>query len=161
MDVTIISINKSGTHFLVYLALVELGLTVQFDHTTSSFWRRLPDILALPAHTIITLEPKPAELAATGEPQWAIDELMRVYNEHLPTLQAAGALHFDIDDPTTLPPILAALGIPITPPIQNFIDEWPVIGPTLGGPRYDALMATVTNSNRHWAGKPVLGDGIT
>jgi len=160
MDVTLLSINKSGTHFLLYFGLVELGLDVQFDHFVSSFWRRLPDILALPSHTIIVLEPKPAELLAAGEPQGAIDEMLRVYTEHLPALLAAGALEFDIDDPTTIDPILAALGIPNTGPVNAFLNAWPIIGPGHPSARLTALQNALTDSNRHWVGKPVLGDGI-
>lgn len=160
MDITILSVHRSGTHFLLYLGLVELGLNVQFDHFTSSFWRRLPDILALPAHTIVVLEPKPANLGARGEPQEVIDHMLDIYNQHLPGLLAAGALQFDIDDPSTADPILAALGIPRVGAVDAFLNEWPVIGPGHPSARLTALQNALTNSNRHWHGKPVLGDGI-
>lgn len=106
------------------------------------------------------MEPKPAEVLAIGAPQEAIDELLRVYNEHLPDLLAAGALQFDIDDPATIDPVITALGVARTGPINAFINAWPIIGPSHPGPQLDALNAALTNANRNWVGKPVLGDGL-
>lgn len=158
--ITLLSVNRSGTHFLLYLVLVQLGLDVRFNHFTSSFWRRLKEILADPPHPIIVLEPKRAGLEAVNEPEFAIQELFRVYAEHLPTLIAAGAIQFDIDDPATIDPVLAALGIARTPQIDNFINEWPVIGPGHPSARLDALRTKLTDAHRFWVGKPVLGDGL-
>lgn len=159
-DVTLLSVPRSGTHFLLYFFLVEMGLDVRFDHFVSSIGRRLPDILADPPHTIIVLEPKPANLVARGISDVVIDEVIAQYALHLPDLLAAGALEFDIDDPATIDPVLAALGIARTGPINAFLNAWPNIGPSHPGPQLDALNAALTDANRYWVGKPVLGDGI-
>jgi len=147
-DVTIISVPRTGTQFLLYFLLVEQGLDVRFFHFTSSCASRVEAVLNDPPHTIIVTSGNRARVESEFTPD-AVTELYRQRDIHMPALLAAGAIEFNITA-NTLAPVLTKLNISRTPDIDAFESEWPVISPRNPTARYNALKGLLNDNHRFW-----------
>ena len=147
-DVTIVSIPRTGTHFLLWLTIVHLRLAVQFIHFTSSAGPLIKALLKEPPHPIIVTSGNRDRVESEFGPD-VTDEFYRDMAQHRGSLLANGGVDFDING-HDLDPVLAALGVTKTPAIDKFIAEWPIISPSNPSQRLTALQAMVNDRHRMW-----------
>lgn len=154
MDVTIFSLPRTGTHFIMYFLRVVLGVNARFDHYTSSSEPRIEHFLTNEPddHPVIITEGNLSALAVLVAPE-IYDEVVARKNKYMSQFQSrSGYLPFNVEkhagSDAEINAILAAIGQARTPQVDALVAQWPHISQSTPGARLDALRAAVNDSHR-------------
>ena len=151
MDATVLSVPRTGTHFVLYLLMIRASLNITFDHIgVSSAYHRI--------NKLIDEQPDDYPvIVVTGNEQHVIDTFgdevagyfFDMRDDLMPRLQAhSGTVFIDVEKRTGFTDVLTKLGLARTSQITTFETAWPHISHTEVSSMRDELYAAITDSNR-------------
>lgn len=158
MDITVLTVPRSGTHFLMYFLLVQLGIVARYAHIRPRNETRISAFLDSPPHPVIVTIPNgetiKQSINSEGLPEldaW-IDDCIATQGRLTEKLRAVGALPFNVErsveNESELNAIASAVGVSWTAEHEEFLTEWPRMGVRQSGSRMDALRAKINDTHR-------------
>lgn len=159
MDVTVLTIPRSGTHFMMYFLLVQLDVIARYAHIRPRNESRISNFLDTPPHPVIYTVPTVANIKQSlngmlqlPEMDLFVDDCKSTYDNLLPKLTTAGALSFNVvkhaGSENELRAIVTALGLTWDSQYTDLINAWPAMGVRQNNARMTALKNKITDANR-------------
>jgi len=158
IEATVLTIPRSGTHFIMYFLLVQLGIVARYAHIRPRNEARISAFLDGPPQPIIVTTPNvdtiKQSINSGGLPEldaW-VDDCIATQERLTQKLRAAGALPFNVvknvNSENQLRDIAVAVGVPWNSDLDSFLIEWPSMGVTHTGLRMTALKTIITDEHR-------------
>lgn len=126
--ITLLSVPRTGTHFLLYLLLVKLKVNVQCDHFHYKAVNRINNLLNIAPKDHIFIVTKGNKLRVKEEfPIEIVDSFYAIRTKFLHKLKERNAIFFNVKERKGINKILNRLNIEKDAEINSFIEEWPRI----------------------------------